>query len=256
MSKRKILTMAMTIAMIAILAVGGTLAYFTDTDKATNVFTTSNVSIDLQENFVEESLLMPGMDVNKDAWIVNDGDQPAYVWVEILIPAALDDADDNSPQAPGLGNSLHMNFPGAYSVEYAQNTNANGKWYNKDMAQLWIHQHNADGVAYGYMGTETIDGVVYNKHIAFYKDILTKEASTSYCMDKVYMDKDVKQTETEGKYLLMDGVTEYDGTWEIIIRAYGIQAEGFDNVIDAWKAYDGAKPTDANFNESGDPGDE
>jgi hypothetical protein len=74
-------------------------------------------------------------------------------------------------------------------------------------------------------------------------------------MDKVYMDKGVEQTETENNYLLLDDETEYNGTWEIIIRAYGIQAEGFSSVIDAWKAYDGAMPEDANFNELGDPGD-
>lgn len=240
MSKRKLLTLAMTVAMIAILAIGGTLAYFTDTDAAVNTFTTSNVSIDLKEDFKKDSLLMPGIDVNKDAWIVNDGDQAAYVWAEILIPSALDDADDNSPAAPGLGNSLHMNFPGKYSKEYAQNDNPSAKFYNEELSQLWIHQHNADGVSYGYMGTETIEGVTYNKHIAFYDEELGVGESTSLFMDKVYMDLKVKQG--ENGLLLADGKTDYTGTWEIIVRAYGIQAEGFNDVISAWKAYDGVKP--------------
>lgn len=251
MNKKKLLTLAMVLSMVAILVVGGTIAYFTDTDTETNVFTTSNVSIDLKENFVQNSLLMPGMDVNKDAWIVNDGNQPAYVWAEILIPADLDDGDDNSPEAPGLGNSLHFNFPGANAEEYAQNTNPDGKWYNADLSRLWIFQHNADGVSDGFAGTEKIGEVTYNKHIAFYVEELAAGAETSLFLDKVYMDKDVEQTEIEGNYLLMDKVNTYDGTWEIIVRAYGIQAEGFDTVIDAWKAYDGAMPGENNFKENG-----
>lgn len=244
MSKRKILTLALSICMIAILAVGGTLAYFTDTDAETNVFTTSNVSIDLKEDFVQDSLLMPGIDVKKEAWIVNDGNQPAYVWAEVLIPSALDDNDDHSPAAPGLGNSLHWNFLGKYAKEYAQKDDPNGKFYNEDLSKLWIMQHNADGLSYGYAGTETIDNVEYNKFVMFYEKELAPKAETSLFLSKVYMDSKVKQAETDGAYLLADGVTEYDGVWQIIVRAYGIQADGFDNVIDAWKAYDGPRPAE------------
>ena len=37
--KKKILAMCLCVAMLAIAIVGGTLAYFTDTDTQTNVFT-------------------------------------------------------------------------------------------------------------------------------------------------------------------------------------------------------------------------
>jgi len=45
MNKRKLLTLAMTLCMVAILAIGGTLAYFTDTDSAKNVMTLGGVDI-------------------------------------------------------------------------------------------------------------------------------------------------------------------------------------------------------------------
>lgn len=45
MNKRKILALAMALSMVAILAVGATLAYFTDIDSATNTFTVGNVDI-------------------------------------------------------------------------------------------------------------------------------------------------------------------------------------------------------------------
>jgi len=49
MNKRKLLTLAMTLCMVAILAIGGTLAYFTDTEKATNIMTIGNVEINIDE---------------------------------------------------------------------------------------------------------------------------------------------------------------------------------------------------------------
>ena len=69
MNKRKILSLALGMCMVAILAVGGTLAYFVDTDAATNVFTTGNVAIDLIETFdPDNAKLIPttGKDENGD----------------------------------------------------------------------------------------------------------------------------------------------------------------------------------------------
>ena len=47
--KKKVLTVALVIAMLAIM-VTGTLAYFTADDKATNTFTVGSVLIDIWEN--------------------------------------------------------------------------------------------------------------------------------------------------------------------------------------------------------------
>ena len=49
MSKRKILALASAVCMVAILAIGGTLAYFTATDTEENTFTVGGVQIDLIE---------------------------------------------------------------------------------------------------------------------------------------------------------------------------------------------------------------
>ena len=55
MSKRKILALASAVCMVAILAIGGTLAYFTDKDEATNTFTTGKVDITLNVEFDKEN---------------------------------------------------------------------------------------------------------------------------------------------------------------------------------------------------------
>ncbi len=49
MNKRKILMLAMALMMAAILAVGGTLAYFTDTEQKHNTMVFGNVDIDIDE---------------------------------------------------------------------------------------------------------------------------------------------------------------------------------------------------------------
>ena len=47
--KKKILALSLCVVMLAIAIVGGTLAYFTDTDQKTNTFTVGNVKIELIE---------------------------------------------------------------------------------------------------------------------------------------------------------------------------------------------------------------
>ena len=47
MKKKTILVAAIAVMLVAALVVGGTLAYFTDTKSADNVFTMGNVAITL-----------------------------------------------------------------------------------------------------------------------------------------------------------------------------------------------------------------
>ena len=56
--KKRIVTIALVVALVAIAAVG-TLAYFTDTDKATNTFAVGNVEIKLIEQQRGENGLVP-----------------------------------------------------------------------------------------------------------------------------------------------------------------------------------------------------
>ena len=56
--KKRIVTIALVVALVAIAAVG-TLAYFTDTDEATNTFAVGNVEIKLIEQQRGENGLVP-----------------------------------------------------------------------------------------------------------------------------------------------------------------------------------------------------
>lgn len=53
--KKKILALSVCVVMLAVAIVGGTLAYFTDTDAEVNTFTVGNVKIDLIESQLHRS---------------------------------------------------------------------------------------------------------------------------------------------------------------------------------------------------------
>ncbi|MBQ3256984.1 MAG: hypothetical protein IJA67_06200 [Oscillospiraceae bacterium] len=114
MNKKKILALCLIVCLLAVAVVGGTLAYFTDTDEATNTFTAGNVDIDLTEAVVkadergnliadgdkrndvgdaEDDIddvfdygkLYPGQSVFKDPTIKNLGSENAYVAAKIIV---------------------------------------------------------------------------------------------------------------------------------------------------------------------------
>lgn len=89
MTKKKILVLALTVAMAAILVVGGSLAYLTDTKTANNTFTMGDVKIKLDETNVENPTgdrvtsnayeVYPGAVVTKDPIVHNVGKNAAYI---------------------------------------------------------------------------------------------------------------------------------------------------------------------------------
>lgn len=87
MKKGKLILAA--VALLALFFIGGTMAYFTDTDTATNTFTLGNVDIELTEtNWVASNAegLLPGATVAKNPAINNVGTSPAYVFLEVVEP--------------------------------------------------------------------------------------------------------------------------------------------------------------------------
>lgn len=231
MNKRKILMLALSLCMVAILAVGGTLAYFTDTDTATNVFTTGNVKIDLVENF-PETKLMPGEKnaLTKEVTVKNVGTEDAYLWIELWIPAEIDTIGD--PAA----NSLHFNPFDTYKKSDDTLVAMRGSEAKKLGYELVAETVEV------YLGTKNIDGVNYNGYREYIKNDTAKKTneSTYNLLSRVFMDQRVSQcTNANHKdcLILADGTTHYTGAWEIIVNAFGIQAEGFANIEEAIAAY-------------------
>lgn len=249
MTKKKILVLALTIAMVAILAVGGSLAYLTDTDNKVNTFTVGKVDITLQENFTDNSKLLPGSQtknaVPKEVTIkLENGSEDAYVWYEWLIPAALDSTDGST----GTNNIIHVNAAGNTWDNYRENSKywAAGQTEALPLAKTWDHDPEIELKSnlgpQGFVGTETIDNILYNKYVVLYHGKLSNteggQKVTSMGMKQVYMDSKV-DTNAQGQYTINGNAIDYDFTKgiKIIVRAYAIQADGFDNVYEAYKAY-------------------
>lgn len=227
MKKKTILVAAIAVMLVAALVVGGTLAYFTDTKSATNTFTVGKVDITLNEknadgsDFTPNQKLYPGTQTqNNIAKIVtvtnNQYSEDAYLWAEIWIPSALDDGDDNSPAAPGKGNSLHFNYNTSSVVETKST----------------------------YLGTKEINGTPYNGYVHFVNNDGPKKSgeTTDALLDQVYMDKGV--TQQDNGYLLIDGKTVYTGEWNLVVYGVGIQAAGFDSITAAITEYYGKDVTE------------
>lgn len=250
--KKRIVTIALVVALVAIAAVG-TLAYFTDTDKATNTFAVGNVEIKLIEQQRGENGLVPfeqnkklypivgsaqgekdeyGMPIAKNyvdkmVTIQNTGSEKAYIRAYFAIPSALDDGYETFNA--GL-NVLHFNF--GNKVENGVVTSTEGaEW-------IWTH-----GSKWNYFET-TIDGIKYNVYFADYYQAVDAGITTEQLIQGVYLDKsfDIK----DGKCYAFGNEVTLDAGWDwskvsCPVFAVACQAEGFDSAAAAMDAAFGAK---------------
>ena len=251
--KKRIVTIALVVALVAIAAVG-TLAYFTDTDNATNTFTVGNVAIKLIEEerdgnggtkaFTQNKKLYPivgsaqgekdalGMPIAKNyvdkmVTIENTGSEKAYIRAYFAIPSALDDGYETFNA--GL-NVLHFNF-GNKVVNGAISSTEGVEW-------IWTH-----GSKWNYFETTLSDGIKYNVYYADYYQAVDAGATTEQLIQGVYLDKsfDIK----DGKAYAFGKEITVDAGWDwskvsCPVFAVACQAEGFDNAADAINAAFGA----------------
>ena len=246
--KKKLLAMCLVVALAATAVIGGTLAYFTDTDTETNTFTAGGVKIDLIEQqvgehglepFEQDQVLMPIVGsaqgekdqygqpvaenyIDKIATIENKGKSDAYVRAYFAIPSALDDGYDTFNA--GL-NVLHFNFGNNNGVSTFGN-----EWNWKNESGTWK-----------YYETE-IDGVKYNVYYADYTKILAAGATTEQFISGVYLDSHVDMV--DGNYVdtrdPQADISILAGDVKCPVMAVAVQAAGFDNADAAVEAAFGA----------------
>ena len=239
--KKKIIAISLVVCLAVIAIAGTSLAYFTDTDDATNVFTAGKVDITLNEEFGgqelvpgvqedENTMLIPGVDIQKDVTIsLSDDSVESYVWYTYAIPATLDNAEGDAG-----ANIVHVNHAGRNWLGY-QNVEkywAEGQTEATPEDQCWIVD-NANVVT-----DVEIDGVLYNVYTVLYNGTLKAGEETTIGMTKVYLDSKVDYNNETGKYTINGTDIDFDlNNVKIIVTAYGIQAATFDSVTDAYDAY-------------------
>ena len=210
MSKRKILLAALSICMVAILAVGGTLAYLTDYDQAKNVFTIGKIDIELtepdskvkdknettltdkteivknaegEEVGVNYKNLMSGNKIVKKPTITNTGDNTAYVRVVLTmnnaraINQAIDQVYEQTKDADEVQAIYDAIFDG-WCINYNPRPKTNGE----NDARGIIEAHDDDKVLKVDF-VKRVDSVPGQEHYIFglenqYKSEAEKAAST------------------------------------------------------------------------------
>ena len=238
--KKKLVTGALLCAFGAVAVTGGTLAYFTDTDDADNIFTVGSVAIELVEQqrnddgsaleaFEQNKVLMPivgsaqgtseevggvaGLPtaanyVDKIITVNNTGKSPAYVRVFLAIPVVLDNVGDASQ------NVLHFNWNPASS--------AKGEWLAEECTAQNV----------------TVDGVQCNVYSRIYATpVPAGKATNTPAYIGFYLDKNVDMN-AEGQYTINGKVIDMDlaNGVTIPVFAQAIQADGFDTAEAAFTA--------------------
>ena len=92
--KKKVLALCVAVSLITVAIIGGTLAYFTDTDEATNTFTVGSVSIDLIES--QYHRVNAGKGYTTEAEPISGG----YLWASNV---TLEGTEENTPDAKNSG---------------------------------------------------------------------------------------------------------------------------------------------------------
>ena len=100
MKSKNVRVIIFAIAIIAIVSVPGIFSYLTDAEAVSNVFVVGEVKIDLQEPKWESSIdsndngipdyaenIVPNATIVKDPQIKNTGNNNAYVYIKVKVPA-------------------------------------------------------------------------------------------------------------------------------------------------------------------------
>ena len=251
LNRKLVLILALVVS--SVVTITGTLAYLTDRDSETNVFTMGNVQIDLVEDFEQGATLIPNQTITKIPTIKNTGNNDAWVWMFFSIPAALDNWNPGTEEGSS-NNIIHWNPTGATAEGYVDQERVDkaieqGLLPAGTTAEEILNANKTWDVFNTLLGgvncyRETINGVEYNSYVLPYNKALTPGEETLPCVYQVYLDEFV-DIDPEGKLHVVKNGVVTDVNWDvdengapiIYCSAYAIQKDGFENVEDAFAAY-------------------
>jgi len=225
---KKIVLMGLSLVLVAVLSIGGTLAYLTDRDSEANVFTVGNVDIDLTEEFEQGAELIPGVEVEKEVAIENTGANDAWVWYTITYPKALD-----------LTTSGKTILWTGFTTENHDNAGYAGA---NDGEVEWLIEYTAAP----YLRYFTKDGVEMVEFTVLYQAPLKAGETTPGSLECVYFDKAI-DIDPEGNLAHVANGTVENIDWNVkekgnpvvYVSAYAIQKDQFNTVQEAYAAYQG-----------------
>lgn len=260
--KKKILALCLVVVLAITAVTGATLAYFTDTQKVTNVFTAGNVDITLTEPKWDPQAthnIMPGASFDKDPTItVAKGSEECYVFLDVTLNKYKSLGPTMAKYAVAKGyitEDLFNTFcvtegEGENSKTVFQTANFLGYFMQYDMETLrtilddWfvdIEHKNWKIVDYGYnCDRNDIDAENGNWLTIRLAYIGNGDATLSAEENVVFMTAFTMPSDVTEE-MLDHNLTEnmfYEGNdFEIDFTAYAIQAQELADVDAAYEAY-------------------
>ena len=221
MKKKSILMAAIAVMLVAVLVVGGTLAYFTDTKSATNTFTVGDVKIKLDESNVKDpngdrvtsneyTGVFPGIQYKKDPVVTNTGKNGAYVRAVVTI--------ENGMNWMGLYNENVWTAPQAEAFMKLICNKMGDGWSLED----YDYVTNAERGSTDFVAVLKYDGV-----------LATGKATTAM-FENIMLPADATTNDITTR-------VAQNGVFHIDVVAQAIQADGFTSWNDAFKAFDAQK---------------
>ena len=270
--KKKITALCLCVALLAVAVVGASLAYFTDTKTATNTFTVGNVKIDLIESryhrqgsgssgdtsipaptqtasgmkyvsdgatiFTDEEIktdaanysayigergknMVPGKNIAKSPYVINTGANDAYIRIRVMIPSAA-----------------NRDYVGVHDGGVITNV-----WCSTSMLSGEFVNTKSGGQAnepYIKKAAVTRDNVTYDVYTFIRVEPLAAGAMTEWNVwNNIGIDKDATSEDIQ-KAIKSGAITvKADGTmtFNVLVEADAIQAEGFADAAAAWAAF-------------------
>lgn len=222
MTKKRFVAILLCVTLVALAAIGATFAYLTDSKTVNNTFTMGNVAIKLDESKVDQNgnavegdrvtsntyNVYPGAVVTKDPIVHNTGKNGAYVRAVVTI-------EDG------------MNWLGLYNenVWTAPQEAAFNAMINNTLGDGW----ELVDIAYDMSGPNhpTSDFVATLK----YTNVLEAGKDTTAMFSQIAFPTKLTGNDVTSRI-------DQNGEFGINVVAQAIQADGFENWVDAFAAYD------------------
>ena len=243
--KKKVLLVGLLVVLVAAISVGLTVAYLTSTDSATNTFTVGNVDIELLESNLHRENAGVANDATSDSELWSDVDKLGTPTSEYKAGNTCYTDEQIIADAATYQKTNKLN-PGQYyhKMPYVKNTGHNDAYIRirvmfpaaLDTAILNSSMYTSSALNgeftwnYDNSGSVEVDGVAYNVYtFTRVKPLAPGEMTYWNVWGTVHMDTDV--TNEELKALVPNG------TFDVLVQADAIQADGFADANAAWAAF-------------------
>lgn len=220
--KKKIIALCLVICLLAIAVVGGTMAYLTDDDAATNVMTVGKIDIIQNEQERDENGALDDFTQDKMLYPAVFPDGASYLQYAdpADYPVANDEAwkvvVDNPNVIDKFVTVTNEGNTAAYIrtiIGYEGNAE-----YGPEGAHIHV-VHNSQGVTIKHLGVAKVDNVDYTFYSYTYTAALPKDETSVPSLKQIYMNKNV--TSEIAAY--------YGEKYDVLVFTQAVQAAGFDN---------------------------